>query len=197
MELHVPWQGTQCPLQPVHRAGLSVPGGEGLTMGARLGTHGSSPPGPASQPPGPGREVGSELRMTQSWTVRQQVRAADGGGGRESGPSVGERAASPRRGLFTRLAPRSCPGGSVCSRQSWASCHYDSQDQVDTLTFQSQSLRDRARRFEEALRRSTEEQLEVGKPAWGRGAHQEALLNFSPGAHVASSAGSPKAGPLC
>ncbi|XP_058132997.1 microtubule-associated tumor suppressor candidate 2 isoform X1 [Dasypus novemcinctus] len=35
------------------------------------------------------------------------------------------------------------------------------QDQVDTLTFQSQSLRDRARRFEEALRKSTEEQLEV------------------------------------
>lgn len=40
------------------------------------------------------------------------------------------------------------------------SCHY-SQDQVDTLTFQSQSLRDRARRFEEALRKNTEEQLEV------------------------------------
>ncbi|XP_032352260.1 microtubule-associated tumor suppressor candidate 2 isoform X2 [Camelus ferus] len=35
------------------------------------------------------------------------------------------------------------------------------QDQVDTLTFQSQSLRDRARRFEEALRKNTEEQLEV------------------------------------
>ncbi|XP_027691077.1 microtubule-associated tumor suppressor candidate 2 [Vombatus ursinus] len=35
------------------------------------------------------------------------------------------------------------------------------QDQVDTLTFQSHSLRDRAKRFEEALRRSTEEQLEV------------------------------------
>ncbi|EHH58502.1 hypothetical protein EGM_08369 [Macaca fascicularis] len=35
------------------------------------------------------------------------------------------------------------------------------QDQVDTLTFQSQSLRDRARRFEEALRRNTEEQLEI------------------------------------
>ncbi|EHB00451.1 Microtubule plus-end tracking protein TIP150 [Heterocephalus glaber] len=40
------------------------------------------------------------------------------------------------------------------------SCHY-LQDQVDTLTFQSQSLRDRARRFEEALRKNTEEQLEV------------------------------------
>ncbi|KAM9604682.1 microtubule-associated tumor suppressor candidate 2 [Trichechus inunguis] len=39
-------------------------------------------------------------------------------------------------------------------------CHYF-QDQVDTLTFQSQSLRDRARRFEEALRKNTEEQLEV------------------------------------
>lgn len=35
------------------------------------------------------------------------------------------------------------------------------QDQVDTLTFQSQALRDRARRFEEALRKNTEEQLEV------------------------------------
>lgn len=35
------------------------------------------------------------------------------------------------------------------------------QDQVDTLTFQSHSLRDRARRFEEALRKNTEEQLEV------------------------------------
>ncbi|XP_037656400.1 microtubule-associated tumor suppressor candidate 2 isoform X2 [Choloepus didactylus] len=35
------------------------------------------------------------------------------------------------------------------------------QDQVDTLTFQGQCLRDRARRFEEALRKSTEEQLEI------------------------------------
>nr|XP_035936307.1 microtubule-associated tumor suppressor candidate 2 isoform X2 [Halichoerus grypus] len=35
------------------------------------------------------------------------------------------------------------------------------QDQVDTLTFQSQCLRDRARRFEEALRKNTEEQLEI------------------------------------
>ncbi|XP_068600411.1 microtubule-associated tumor suppressor candidate 2 homolog [Brachionichthys hirsutus] len=33
------------------------------------------------------------------------------------------------------------------------------QDQVDTLTFQNQSLRDKARRFEEALRRSTDEQI--------------------------------------
>ncbi|XP_062873425.1 microtubule-associated tumor suppressor candidate 2 [Trichomycterus rosablanca] len=32
------------------------------------------------------------------------------------------------------------------------------QDQVDTLTFQNRSLRDRAKRFEEALRRSTDEQ---------------------------------------
>lgn len=43
---------------------------------------------------------------------------------------------------------------------------------MDTLTFQSQSLRDRARRFEEALRKNTEEQLEVVKPSqlsctWG------------------------------
>ena len=33
------------------------------------------------------------------------------------------------------------------------------------LTFQSQSLRDRARRFEEALRKNTEEQLEVVIPS--------------------------------
>ncbi|XP_047183226.1 microtubule-associated tumor suppressor candidate 2 isoform X2 [Scophthalmus maximus] len=33
------------------------------------------------------------------------------------------------------------------------------QDQVDTLTFQNQSLRDKARRFEEALRRSTDEHI--------------------------------------
>ncbi|KAK1785866.1 hypothetical protein P4O66_003233 [Electrophorus voltai] len=33
------------------------------------------------------------------------------------------------------------------------------QDQVDTLTFQNHSLRDRAKRFEEALRRSTDEQI--------------------------------------
>ncbi|XP_069495594.1 microtubule-associated tumor suppressor candidate 2 [Ambystoma mexicanum] len=35
------------------------------------------------------------------------------------------------------------------------------QDQVDTLTFQSHSLRDRAKRFEEALRKSTDEQFQV------------------------------------
>ncbi|XP_053561544.1 microtubule-associated tumor suppressor candidate 2 [Bombina bombina] len=35
------------------------------------------------------------------------------------------------------------------------------QDQVDTLTFQNHSLRDRAKRFEEALMKSTNEQLEI------------------------------------
>ncbi|XP_043929199.1 microtubule-associated tumor suppressor candidate 2 [Protopterus annectens] len=35
------------------------------------------------------------------------------------------------------------------------------QDQVDTLTFQNRSLKDRARRFEQALRRSTDEQIET------------------------------------
>ena len=35
------------------------------------------------------------------------------------------------------------------------------QDQVDTLTFQNRSLRDRAKRFEEALRQSTDEQIVV------------------------------------
>ncbi|KAG9491913.1 hypothetical protein GDO78_000420 [Eleutherodactylus coqui] len=35
------------------------------------------------------------------------------------------------------------------------------QDQVDTLTFQNHSLRDRARMFEEALMKSTNEQLEI------------------------------------
>ncbi|XP_030058260.1 microtubule-associated tumor suppressor candidate 2 [Microcaecilia unicolor] len=35
------------------------------------------------------------------------------------------------------------------------------QDQVDTLTFQNQCLRDRANRFEEALKKSTDEQLEL------------------------------------
>lgn len=37
------------------------------------------------------------------------------------------------------------------------------QDQVDMLTFQNQSLRDKAKRFEEALRRSTDEQIVVSK----------------------------------
>uniref|UniRef100_A0A9L0S6A8 Microtubule associated scaffold protein 2 n=1 Tax=Equus caballus TaxID=9796 RepID=A0A9L0S6A8_HORSE len=50
--------------------------------------------------------------------------------------------------LTTPALGRSC-------LDSWA------EDQVDTLTFQSQSLRDRARRFEEALRKNTEEQLEI------------------------------------
>nr|XP_025964712.1 microtubule-associated tumor suppressor candidate 2 [Dromaius novaehollandiae] len=35
------------------------------------------------------------------------------------------------------------------------------QDQVDTLTFQNQSLKDKAKRFEEALKKNTEEQLEI------------------------------------
>ncbi|XP_042190034.1 microtubule-associated tumor suppressor candidate 2-like isoform X1 [Callorhinchus milii] len=35
------------------------------------------------------------------------------------------------------------------------------QDQVDTLTFQSRSLKDKAKRFEEALLRSTDEQVEI------------------------------------
>ncbi|KFV87268.1 Microtubule-associated tumor suppressor candidate 2, partial [Struthio camelus australis] len=35
------------------------------------------------------------------------------------------------------------------------------QDQVDTLIFQNQSLKDKAKRFEEALKKNTEEQLEV------------------------------------
>ncbi|XP_072433386.1 microtubule-associated tumor suppressor candidate 2-like isoform X2 [Chiloscyllium punctatum] len=35
------------------------------------------------------------------------------------------------------------------------------QDQVDTLTFQNHSLKDKAKRFEEALRRSTDEQVEI------------------------------------
>uniref|UniRef100_A0A8D0D8K4 Microtubule associated scaffold protein 2 n=1 Tax=Sander lucioperca TaxID=283035 RepID=A0A8D0D8K4_SANLU len=38
------------------------------------------------------------------------------------------------------------------------------QDQVDTLTFQNRSLRDRAKRFEEALRKSTDEQIDALAP---------------------------------
>uniref|UniRef100_A0A672ZK62 Microtubule associated tumor suppressor candidate 2 n=1 Tax=Sphaeramia orbicularis TaxID=375764 RepID=A0A672ZK62_9TELE len=38
------------------------------------------------------------------------------------------------------------------------------QDQVDTLTFQNHSLRDRAKRFEEALRKSTDEQIDALAP---------------------------------
>uniref|UniRef100_A0A3Q1JG35 Microtubule associated scaffold protein 2 n=1 Tax=Anabas testudineus TaxID=64144 RepID=A0A3Q1JG35_ANATE len=38
------------------------------------------------------------------------------------------------------------------------------QDQVDTLTFQNQSLREKAKRFEEALRRSTDEQIDALAP---------------------------------
>lgn len=52
------------------------------------------------------------------------------------------------------------PRGRVCEDRAGCLMRY-LQDQVDTLTFQSQSLRDRARRFEEALRKNTEEQLEV------------------------------------
>uniref|UniRef100_A0A8D0NGU9 Microtubule associated scaffold protein 2 n=1 Tax=Sus scrofa TaxID=9823 RepID=A0A8D0NGU9_PIG len=61
-----------------------------------------------------------------------------------------------RRGGWRRR-----PRGAVCAggRAGRLACYL--QDQVDTLTFQSQSLRDRARRFEEALRRNTEEQLEI------------------------------------
>ncbi|XP_071592660.1 microtubule-associated tumor suppressor candidate 2 isoform X2 [Heliangelus exortis] len=35
------------------------------------------------------------------------------------------------------------------------------QDQIDTLTFQNQSLKDKADRFEEALKKNTEEQLKI------------------------------------
>ncbi|XP_051882647.1 microtubule-associated tumor suppressor candidate 2-like isoform X2 [Pristis pectinata] len=35
------------------------------------------------------------------------------------------------------------------------------QDQVDTLTFQNRSLKDKARRFEEALKKTTDEQVEI------------------------------------
>uniref|UniRef100_A0A3B1JGE6 Microtubule associated scaffold protein 2 n=1 Tax=Astyanax mexicanus TaxID=7994 RepID=A0A3B1JGE6_ASTMX len=38
------------------------------------------------------------------------------------------------------------------------------QDQVDTLTFQNRTLRDKAKRFEEALRRSTDEQIDALAP---------------------------------
>lgn len=46
------------------------------------------------------------------------------------------------------------------------------QDQVDTLTFQNQSLRDKAKRFEEALRRSTDEQIVVSLQ------HPKANINY-------------------
>uniref|UniRef100_A0A671LWT6 Microtubule associated scaffold protein 2 n=1 Tax=Sinocyclocheilus anshuiensis TaxID=1608454 RepID=A0A671LWT6_9TELE len=38
------------------------------------------------------------------------------------------------------------------------------QDQVDTLTFQNRTLKDKAKRFEEALRKSTDEQIDVLAP---------------------------------
>lgn len=43
------------------------------------------------------------------------------------------------------------------------------QDQVDTMTFQNRSLRDRAKRFEEALRRSTDEQIVVTAARYSTG----------------------------
>uniref|UniRef100_A0A668VTG3 Uncharacterized protein n=1 Tax=Oreochromis aureus TaxID=47969 RepID=A0A668VTG3_OREAU len=43
-------------------------------------------------------------------------------------------------------------------------CHCRLTDQVDTLTFQNRSLRDRAKRFEEALRKSTDEQIDALAP---------------------------------
>ncbi|XP_070762064.1 microtubule-associated tumor suppressor candidate 2 [Enoplosus armatus] len=43
--------------------------------------------------------------------------------------------------------------------EEFAKIRLSLQDQVDTLTFQNRSLRDRAKRFEEALRRSTDEQI--------------------------------------
>lgn len=56
---------------------------------------------------------------------------------------------------------------SVCFL-SMCLCCVLTQDQVDTLTFQNQCLRDKAKRFEDALRRSTDEQIVVslnpGKP---------------------------------
>lgn len=71
------------------------------------------------------------------------------------------------------------------------------QDQVDTLTFQSQSLRDRARRFEEALRKNTEEQLEVWSfPGLQHCGAQWGSVDFTPGSPVASSAVVPGTGPL-
>lgn len=72
------------------------------------------------------------------------------------------------------------------------------QDQVDTLTFQSQSLRDRARRFEEALQKNTEEQLEVSSfPGLHHRGARRGSVDFSPGNPVASSAVTPMTGPLC
>ena len=49
----------------------------------------------------------------------------------------------------------------VCGVCVWCVCGVCAQDQVDTLTFQNQGLRDRAKRFEQALRRSTDEQIVV------------------------------------
>lgn len=52
------------------------------------------------------------------------------------------------------------------------------QDQVDTMTFQNSSLRDRAKRFEEALRRSTDEQIVV-TAAWYSLGHYVAFFRGS------------------
>lgn len=39
--------------------------------------------------------------------------------------------------------------------------HLFAQDQVDTLTFQNESLKDKVKCFEEALKRSSDEQIIV------------------------------------
>lgn len=66
----------------------------------------------------------------------------------------------PRKNLlFLCLSVHWCTG-TVCNHVFLCVL---SQDQVDTLTFQNQSLRDKAKRFEEALRRSTDEQIVVSK----------------------------------
>lgn len=69
------------------------------------------------------------------------------------------------------------------------------QDQVDTLIFQSQSLRDRARRFEDALKRNTEDQLQVAEPARPPGTG--APVGPHPGKPCGPLSSAPKTGPLC
>lgn len=76
---------------------------------------------------------------------------------------VGARVTSTPR-AFPGASPQ-LPGCSVHGGPGQTPLLPSLQDQVDTLTFQSQSLRDRARRFEDALRRNTEDQLEVAEPA--------------------------------
>uniref|UniRef100_A0A8C5DJ05 Microtubule associated scaffold protein 2 n=1 Tax=Gouania willdenowi TaxID=441366 RepID=A0A8C5DJ05_GOUWI len=51
-----------------------------------------------------------------------------------------------------------------CFKEDFDKLRLSLQDQVDTLTFQNQSLRDKAKRFEEALRRSTDEQIDALAP---------------------------------